>query len=114
MQECQAALKTITHLMNLPTEDRAQWAFLQQNDEMEKKLVSDMEKEGVPFTLKFPLVDKLPIRFDRLRHVFDEHQVFNSVTLDLAQGKLHVIRGPRGAGTTTLLKLAGRRTMVNL
>jgi ABC-type branched-subunit amino acid transport system ATPase component len=56
-------------------------------------------------------IDMIPLRVQHLSHAFQGVNVMEHVSLDLCQGKLHVLAGRRGSGKTTLLKLIGSRTL---
>lgn len=105
-EECIHDLKILVRLMNYPTETVHEKAFIETSCLKSRDMASSIfldSSDDISF-------DNIPIRIVNVAHCFSNgFKAVSGVTMDLDQGKLHMIVGRRGCGKTTLLKLIGCR-----
>lgn len=108
----QTTLTELTHivrLMNYPVESDAQKEFMtacfQKGHEITASIIKGMPGDAIA-------ADLLPIRLKQLSHSFGEVTAISDVTMDFGQGLLHIVRGKRDTGKTTLVSLIGCRMLV--
>jgi ABC-type multidrug transport system ATPase subunit len=92
--------------MNYPTENYHERDVIRNGDATGRVVLENMLNT---IGLEDVAVDHVPIRVEDLEHRFPKAIAFTNVSLEFAQGKLHLLTGRRGTGKTTLLRLLASR-----
>jgi len=113
MQEVSRELRRLVELMNLPSEAFAERRFLESCEKDTANRIAAFNGKVVLSGAETLPVDELPIRLNCLAHRYAEVEALSAISLELKQGFLHGIEGPRRCGKSTILRLIGGRTLPN-
>jgi ABC-type bacteriocin/lantibiotic exporter with double-glycine peptidase domain len=110
IQDALTELRLVVRFMNYPVENYDEKTFMNSCAEKGHEIAQSLTKQAS--RVAGPFVDALPIKTGCLCYDFDGKRVLENISLDLQQGKLHLIAGRRACGKTTLLKIIGGRHLM--